>query len=81
MRRGDVMSVLIKIILFVATLAITAIPALAVTEGRSHPSEFFVWAFLGFCALIIVGQVVPMIRNIRKQSRIAAEQTKELKQH
>jgi hypothetical protein len=75
------MSVLIKIVPLVATLTITVIPALAVTEGRSNPSEFFVWGFLGCCALIIVAQVAPMIRNIRKQSRIEAEQTKELKQH
>ncbi|HXE95618.1 MAG TPA: hypothetical protein VN642_04395 [Dongiaceae bacterium] len=75
------MSILTRIILFFATLAITVIPATAVTEGRSHPSELLVWAFLGCCALIIVAQVVPMIRNFRKQSRMAAEQAKKLKQH
>jgi hypothetical protein len=75
------MSVLTRIILFFATLAITVIPARAVTEGRSHPTEFLVWAFLGCCALIIVAQIVPMIRDFRKQSRTAAEQSKELKQH
>ena len=74
------MSVLVKIILLVATLAITVIPAMAVTEGRSNPSEFLVWGFLGCCALIIVAQVAPMIRNFRKQSKIAAEQTKQVKQ-
>ena len=77
--RRDVMSVLVKIILLVATLAITAIPAMAVTEGRDNPSEFLVWGFLGCCALIIVAQIAPMIRNIRKQSGIASEQTKEVK--
>ena len=75
------MSILTRIILFFATLAITVIPATAVTEGRSRPSELLVWAFLGCCALIIVAQVVPMIRNFRKQSRMAAEQAKKLKQH
>jgi hypothetical protein len=74
------MSVLIKIILLFATLTITVIPALAVTEGRSHPPEFFIWVFLGCCALIIVAQVAPLIRNVRKQSKIAAEQTKAVKQ-
>lgn len=74
------MSLLIKITLLFAILAITVIPALAVTEGRNHSPDFFVWGFLGCCALIIVAQVVPLIRNVRKQSKIAAEQTKEVKQ-
>ena len=75
------MSVLKKIILLFATPVLTVIPALAVTEGRDNPSEFFVWGFLVCCALIIVAQVVPLIRNVRKQSRITAEQSKEVKQH
>ena len=74
------MSVLIKIVLLLATLAITVIPALAVTEERNHTPEFFVWGFLGCCALIIVSQVVPLIRNFRDQTKEAAEQTKEVKQ-
>lgn len=75
------MSVLIKIILLLATLPITVIPALAATEERNHTPEFFIWGFLGCCALIIVSQVVPLIRNFRNQSRIAAEQTKEVVKH
>lgn len=70
------MSVLIKIILLIATLVISVIPALAVTEGRSHPTDFLVWGFLGGCALIIVAQVLPLIREYRKQSKPAAEQKK-----
>ena len=75
------MSVLIKILLLFAVLTLTVIPALAVTEGRNHPSEFFVWGFLACCTLIVVAQVVPLIRNVRKQSKMAAEQTKEVEQH
>lgn len=70
------MSVLKKIIPLIATLAISVIPALAVTEGRSHPTDFLVWGFLGCCALIIVAQILPMIREFRKQSKLAAEQKK-----
>ena len=70
------MSVLIKIILLLATLAITVIPALAVTEGRNLPTDFLVWGFLGCCALIIVAQVVPMILELRKQTKLATEQKK-----
>jgi hypothetical protein len=75
------MSVLFKIILLFVTLAITVIPALAATEGRSHPTDFFVWGFLGCCALIIVAQVVPMILEFRKQLKQAAEQKKIPEQH
>lgn len=79
--RGNVMSVLKKSILLLATLAITVVPALAVNEGRSHPSEFLIWGFLGCCALIIVAQIAPLIRNVRKQSKNAAEQAIEVKQN
>jgi hypothetical protein len=74
------MSVLIKIISLLTTLAITVIPALAATEERDHSPDFFVWGFLGCCALIIVAQVVPLIRNVRNQSKVAAEQAKEVEQ-
>lgn len=74
------MAALIKIILFFATLALTVIPAMAVTEGRNHSSDYLVWGFLGCCALIIVAQIVPLFRNARKQSKEAAEHTAEIKQ-
>lgn len=75
------MSLLINIILLVGTLAITAIPALAVPDSRSLPTDFLVWIFLGCCALIIVAQVVPMILEFRKQTKLAAEQKKIPEQH
>jgi len=73
------MSVLMKNILLFTTLAITAIPAQAVSEGRNHSSDFFIWGFLGCCALIIVAQIA-LIRNVRKQSKRTAEHTKEIGQ-
>jgi hypothetical protein len=36
-----------------------ATPALA--AGRQDTSGIFVWAFLGFCAVIVAAQVVPAI--------------------
>jgi hypothetical protein len=75
------MSALMKNILLFTTLAITAIPAQAVSEGRNHSSDFFIWGFLGCCALIIVAQIAPLIRNVRKQSKTAAEHIKEIGQH
>jgi hypothetical protein len=38
-----------------------ATPALAATAGRIDHSGLFVWIFLGFCALIVVAQVVPAV--------------------
>ncbi len=33
----------------------------ASTAGRVDNSGFLVWAFLGFCALIVVAQLVPAV--------------------
>ncbi|PLX93167.1 MAG: hypothetical protein C0620_08045 [Desulfuromonas sp.] len=33
----------------------------ATTAGRVDNSGFLVWAFLGFCALIVVAQLVPAV--------------------
>ena len=74
-------SALTRITMISSILATTAIPALAAAESRSNPSEPIVWGFLGFCALIIIAQIVPLIRNLKKQSKAAAEQTKAVKQH
>lgn len=35
--------------------------ALAASGAHEDGSGFFVWVFLGFCALIVVAQVVPAI--------------------
>jgi len=39
----------------------TASSAFAASSGREDNSGMFVWIFLGFCALIVVVQVVPAI--------------------
>lgn len=70
------MSLLHKTILLFGTLAITAIPALAIPDSRTLPTDLLVWSFLGCCALIIVAQVVPMILALRKQAKLAAAQKK-----
>jgi hypothetical protein len=44
-----------------ATIA-TSIPVAAFAAGeRVDDSGIFVWVFLGFCALIVVAQVVPAL--------------------
>ena len=46
-----------------ATIAgiITPATAFAASTGRTDDSGIYVWAFLGFCALIIVAQALPAI--------------------
>ncbi len=39
---------------------LTAAPP-ALAAGRQDTSGIFVWAFLGFCAVIVAAQVVPAI--------------------
>ncbi|MSN24708.1 MAG: hypothetical protein GJV46_02445 [Geobacter sp.] len=39
----------------------TASSAFAASGGREDNSGIFVWIFLGFCALIVVVQVVPAL--------------------
>lgn len=50
----------------IATLTGTAagfapVAALAATTGNVDNSGIFVWIFLGFCALIVVAQVIPAL--------------------
>lgn len=50
----------------IATLIGTAagfapVAALAATTGNVDNSGIFVWIFLGFCALIVVAQVIPAL--------------------
>ncbi|MDY0291869.1 MAG: hypothetical protein RBR02_06000 [Desulfuromonadaceae bacterium] len=47
-------TVLVTLITLGATM-----PAVASTAGRTDHSGILVWTFLGFCALIIVAQLVP----------------------
>jgi len=69
-----------RITMISSILASTALPAFAATEGRSNPTDLIVWGFIGFCALIVIAQITPQIRNLNKQSKIAAEQTIDSKQ-
>lgn len=54
----------------VAAILSGATPALA--AGREDTSGLFVWAFLGFCALIVAAQVVPAVLLMLGAARSAA---------
>jgi hypothetical protein len=47
----------------ITTIAATLAPvtAMAASGVREDTSGIFVWVFLGFCALIVVAQVIPAI--------------------
>ena len=46
-------------------------------SGRSDNSGFVVWVFLGFCALIVVAQVVPAIMSMLGLVKSATEKPHE----
>ena len=41
--------------------ALAPVSAFAATSAREDSSGIFVWVFLGFCALIVVAQVIPAV--------------------
>ena len=45
----------------IATIASLSPVAAFAASGRVDDSGMFVWMFLGFCALIVVAQVVPAV--------------------
>jgi hypothetical protein len=59
----------------IAALAMTfsGTPSLAATGGRQDHSSMVVWAFLGFCALIVIAQLLPAIRHAWQAARTEKE--------
>jgi hypothetical protein len=55
------------------------VPAAWAATGRQDSSPLVVWTFLGFCALIVVAQLLPAFRSARraaaaKRRRLAQRQ-------
>jgi hypothetical protein len=50
----------------IASLLMSARPA-AAAGTRSDSSDFLIWGFLGFCAIIIVAELIPLVPIIRKK--------------
>jgi len=58
------------------TLSATLPAAAATTAGRTDHSGILVWTFLGFCALIVVAQLLPalmVILGVVKSTSSASE--------
>jgi hypothetical protein len=45
----------------IMAMVVTAAPAFAAAGNSTSHSGIFVWIFLGFCALIVVAQLVPAL--------------------
>jgi hypothetical protein len=50
-----------RFVICAGILAGNATSAWAAATGREDNSDLFVWIFLGFCALIVVAQVIPVM--------------------
>ena len=49
----------------------------AVTKGMKESSHIMIWAFLGFCALIAVGQLIPAFFSVRAARKEVEQQLQE----
>ena len=58
------MSVMKKVIIPGAALVALAVPVLAAADEREPAGNLAVWVFLGFCALIVVAQLFPLVAQI-----------------
>jgi hypothetical protein len=45
-------------------LLLPVVPLLYAGDGRADGSDFAMWLFLGFCALIVALQLVPAIKRL-----------------
>jgi hypothetical protein len=48
----------------VATFFGTAAPLWAADAAQKDNSDVFIWIFLGFCALIVVAQLIPAVMKL-----------------
>ncbi len=71
-----------ELILLAGLWLLNTTPGWAAIAGREDNSDFFVWIFLAFCALIIVAQLAPALlvifgfaRGVKKQTVEPAAET------
>ena len=64
----------------IATVA-TATTALAANGGQAEEPGILAWAFMGFCAVILVGQLVPAAMLVIGAVKGLATAPKEVKHH
>jgi len=65
-----------KAIIATLTLSLFAVPAFAVDTAKTYNSGILVLLFVGFCALIIVAQLVPAVLTLFGMTKAAAQGTR-----
>jgi len=62
-----------KAIITTLTLSLFAVPAFAVDTAQTYNSGILVLLFVGFCALLIVAQLVPAVLTLFGMTKAAVE--------
>lgn len=65
-----------KAILATLSLSLIAVPAFAVDTTKTYNSGILILLFVGFCALIIVAQLVPAVLALFGMTKEAAKGTR-----
>lgn len=66
-----------RILSWNAVLAGMASPAIAAAKGVDESSHIVIWAFLSFCALIIVSQLMPVLSDLIEARKMAQKEAQE----
>ena len=65
---------------FIATIATTA-SAFAASGAKAEEPGILAWAFMGFCAVVLVGQFIPALMLIVGALKALGTAVKEVKSH
>jgi len=64
-----------KAIITTLTLSLFAVPAFAIDTAQTYNSGILVLLFVGFCALIIVAQLVPAVLTLFGMTKAVVKQS------
>ena len=67
-----------KAIITTLTLSLFAVPAFAVDTAQTYNSGILVLLFVGFCALLIVAQLVPAVLTLFGMTKAAVQGTRKV---
>lgn len=65
----------LKPIITAITLVLVAAPAIAADTSKVYNSGILVLLFVGFCALLVVAQILPSVMNLLGMTKKAAGKT------
>ncbi len=70
-----------KSILTTLSLILMSVPALAADTSKTYTSGILVLLFVGFCALLVVMQLLPAVMNLIGMTKNAAKESSKQKAH